>query len=341
VTLDDVRAAAERVAGLAIRSPVIALPHPDRIDDVLHCKAESLQPTGAFKVRGAANAITLAMAEAREHGVVAQSSGNHARAVAWLARRLDLHAVIVMPDAAPPVKIEGVRALGADVEIVPSSERDTRPLELVASHGLVHVPPYDHPHIIAGQGTVGLELCEQVDDLDVVLVPISGGGLISGVATAVKALRPDVRVIGVEPELAADAAQSLREGTRVTWDGSLTYRTLADGLRTTALGVHPWEHVRRLVDDIVTVTEEQILAAMRHLALAGRLVTEPSGAVAVAAWMHGLVPAARTTAAVVSGGNVDPALLSRVLAQRQKTETGSRSSSVSRSSTRPDAGRKS
>jgi threonine dehydratase len=246
--------------------------------------------------------------------VVAQSSGNHARAVAWLARRLDLHAVIVMPDAAPPVKIEGVRALGAEVEIVPSSERDTRPLELVAERGYVHVPPYDDPRVIAGQGTVGLELCEQVDQLDAVLVPVSGGGLISGVATAVKALRPGVRVIGVEPELAADAAQSLREDTRVTWDASLTYRTVADGLRTTALGVHPWEHVRRRVDDIVTVTEEQILAAMRHLALAGRLVTEPSGAVAVAAWLRGVVPTGRS-AAVVSGGNVDPALLSRVLSR--------------------------
>ena len=314
VSLDDVRAAAERIGDLALRTPVVALPHPERPRDVLHCKAESLQPTGAFKLRGAYNAIAQVLPQAREHGVVAQSSGNHARAVAWVARRLDLRAVIVMPDAAPLVKVAAVRALGARVELVPSAQRDTRPLELVASHGYVHVPPYDDLRVIAGQGTVGLELAAQLPDVDLVLVPVSGGGLISGVATALKALRPGVRVVGVEPELAGDAAQSVREGRRVEWDGSLTYRTVADGLRTTALGVHPWEHVRRWVDDIVTVSEEQILAGMRHLALAGRLVAEPSGAVAVAAWMHDLVPSGGVTAAVVSGGNVDPALLSQVLA---------------------------
>lgn len=314
ISLDDVRAAAGRIADLALRTPVITLPHPARPDELLRCKAESLQPTGAFKLRGAYNAIAQVLDRARKHGVVAQSSGNHARAVAYVARQLDLHAVIVMPDAAPPVKVEGVRALGATVELVPSSERDTRPLELVAEHGYVHVPPYDDLRVIAGQGTAGLELVEQVPDLDLVLVPVSGGGLISGVATAVKALRPQTRVIGVEPELAADAAQSLREGRRITWTGELTYRTVADGLRTTALGVHPWEHVRQLVDDIVTVTEDQILAAVRHLALAGRLVAEPSGAVAAAAWMHDLVPAGGTTAAIVSGGNIDPVLLARILA---------------------------
>jgi threonine dehydratase len=313
VTLDDVRAAARRIGDLALLTPVVALPHPTRPDEVLACKAESLQPTGAFKLRGAYNAIAQVLGRAREHGVVAQSSGNHARAVAWVAHRLDLRAVIVMPDAAPPVKVAAVRALGATVEMVPSAQRDTRPLELVAEHGYVHVPPYDDLRVIAGQGTVGLELASQVPDVDVVLVPVSGGGLISGVATALKALRPGVRVVGVEPELAGDAAQSLRDGRRVEWDGSLTYRTVADGLRTTALGVHPWEHVRARVDDIVTVSEEQILAGMRHLALAGRLVAEPSGAVAVAAWMHDVVPAGGTTAAVVSGGNVDPALLARVL----------------------------
>lgn len=315
VSVEDIRAAAERIDDLVLRTPVVTLPHPARPDELLHCKAESLQPTGAFKLRGAYNAIAQVLDRARERGVVAQSSGNHARAVAYVAHRLDLHAVIVMPDVAPPVKIAAVRALGATVELVQSSERDTRPLELVAEHGYVHVPPYDNPRVIAGQGTAGLELVEQLPEVDVVLVPVSGGGLISGIATAVKALRPQARVIGVEPELAADAAQSLREGRRVTWTGEQTYRTVADGLRTTSLGVHPWEHVRHRVDDIVTVTEEQILAAVRHLALAGRLVAEPSGAVATAAWMHDLVPAGATTAAIVSGGNVDPALLAQILAE--------------------------
>ena len=316
VGLDEIRAAAGRIAGLVLRTPVIPLPHPDRPDDLVHCKAESLQPTGAFKLRGATNTILQVLDQARERGVVAQSSGNHARAVAWLAHRLGLRAVIVMPDAAPPSKVAAVRALGADVELVPAAIRDSRPLELVAEHGYVHVPPYDDLRVIAGQGTVGLELLEQVPDVDVVLVPVSGGGLVAGIATAVAALRPGVRVIGVEPELAADAAESLRAGRRVEWAPERTYRTVADGLRTTVLGVHPWEHVRRYVDEIVTVSEDQIRAAMRHLAVAGRLVVEPAGAATVAAWMHGLVPDGPTTAAVVSGGSVDPALLSAVLAGR-------------------------
>jgi threonine dehydratase len=212
VGLSDIRAAAERIKDLVVRTPVIGLPHPVRVDELLHCKAESLQPTGAFKLRGAYNAISQVLDQARDKGVVAQSSGNHARAVAWLARRLDLHAVIVMPDAAPPSKIAAVRAFGVDVELVPAAVRDIRPLELAAEFGYVHIPPYDDPRVIAGQGTVGLELIEQLPDVDVILVPVSGGGLISGISTAVKALRPDVQIIGVEPELAADAAESLRQG---------------------------------------------------------------------------------------------------------------------------------
>lgn len=318
VTLGDIEAAAERISDLVLRTPMIQLPHPQRPDDVLHCKAESLQPTGAFKLRGAYNTIAQVLDQAREHGIVAQSSGNHARAVAWLAHRLNLRAIIVMPEAAPRTKIDAVRALGAEVQVVPSGLRDVRAHELVAQHGYVHVPPYDDPRIIAGQGTVGLEMVQQLPDVDTVLVPISGGGLISGIATAVKALSPDTRVLGIEPELAADAAQSFREGQRVTWEQDRTYRTIADGLRTPALGAHPWEHVKRYVDDIITVTEEQILAAMRHLTLAGRLVVEPSGAVATAAWMHDLVSSQNdggAVAAVVSGGSVDPALLTKVLQQ--------------------------
>ena len=318
VGLRDIRKAAERINDLVLRTPIIQLSHPDRTDEVLHCKAESLQPTGAFKLRGAYNAISQVLDQAREKGVVAQSSGNHARAVAWLARRLDLRAVIVMPDAAPPSKIAAVRALGVDVELVPAAERDLRPLELAAEFGYVHVPPYDDLNVIAGQGTVGLELLEQLPDVDVILVPVSGGGLISGISTAIKALRPDVQVVGVEPVLAADAAESLRRGERVTWEPEMTYRTVADGLRTTALGAHSWEHVRRYVDDIITVSEDQIYSAMRHLALAARLVVEPAGAVAAAAWMHDLAPTGATVAAIVSGGSVDPGLMASVLGEEQQ-----------------------
>jgi threonine dehydratase len=312
VGLDDIRAASDRIAGVVLRTPVIDLPHPESPDILLHCKAESLQPTGAFKLRGAYNTIAQVIDQARANGIVAQSSGKHARAVAWLARRLDLRAVIVMPDAAPPTKVAAVRALGAEVELVPAAERDTRPLDWAAK-GYVHVPPYDDPRVIAGQGTIGLELLEQVHDLETVLVPVSGGGLISGVATAIKVLRPDTKVIGVEPVLAADAAESLSLGRRIAWDPKRTYRTVADGLRTTALGIHPWEHVRRYVDEIVTVTDAQILAAVRYLAIEGRLVVEPAGAVAVAAWMQEIVPLRRGTAAVVSGGSIDPQLLASVL----------------------------
>lgn len=312
VTLADIRTAAQRIDDLVLRTPVIEVPHPEDPDRILFCKAESLQPTGAFKLRGAYNAIAQVIETARAHGIVAQSFGNHARAVAWVARRLGLDAVIVMPEAAPQPKVDAVRALGASVEIVPNTERDARAAQLVAERGSAHIPPYDDPHIIAGQGTIGLELLDQTPDLDVILVPISGGGLISGIATAVKSLRPEVQVIGVEPELAADAQQSLRTGERATWDVLETYRTIADGLRTPSLGAYTWPHVRRYVDDIVTVSEEQILAAVRHLAVAGRLVAEPSGAVTTAAWLTQQLPAGKT-AAVVSGGSIDPALLARVV----------------------------
>ena len=312
VTLDDIRAAAARVQDLVLRTPVIDLPAPGDPDRILHCKAESLQPTGAFKLRGAYAMISQVIDTARANGIVAQSSGNHARAVAWVARRLDLDAVIVMPQAAPRSKVEAVRALGARVEIVPNSERDVRAAELVAEHGSVHVPPYDDPRIIAGQGTAGLELLEQVPDLDVVLVPVSGGGLISGISTAVKALRPQTRVIGVEPELAADAQQSLRSGERTAWKPEQTYRTVADGLRTPVLGEHTWEHVRRHVDDIITVGEDEILAALRHLVIAGRLVVEPSGAVATAAWLSRDLPTGRT-ATIVSGGSIETSLLADLM----------------------------
>lgn len=312
VSLADIRAAAERIQGVVLRSPVIALPHPADPDRLLHCKAESLQPTGAFKLRGAYNTISQVLETAREKGIVAQSSGNHARAVAWVARRLDLQATIVMPEATPRPKLEAVRALGARVEIVPNRERDQRAAELVAEHGSVHVPPYDDLRIIAGQGTVGLELVEQLPGVDVVLVPVSGGGLISGIATAVKSLRPQATVLGVEPELAADAQQSLRSGEHTAWDPDDTYRTLADGLRTPALGAHPWQHVRRYVDDIITVSEAGIRSAVRRLAVAGRLVAEPSGAVTTAAWLERDLPSGRT-AAIVSGGSIDPDLLAQVL----------------------------
>jgi threonine dehydratase len=315
VTIDDVRAAAERIAGRVVRTPLLPFPAAER-GRPLWLKPESLQPTGAFKLRGAFNAILQRLDEARSHGVVTHSSGNHARAVAWVARELGLRAVIVMPDAAPAVKVDAVRRLGAEIVIVAPAERDTRAFELAAEHGYVMVPPYDDAAVLAGQGTAGLEIVADLPDIRAVLVPVSGGGLIGGVSTAVKALSPNTRVIGVEPELAGDAAESFRTGGLVSWTPEQTYRTIADGLRTTSLGEIPWRQIREFVDDIVTVSEDEIRDGVRRLAADARLVVEPSGAAAFAAYVHHAdhLGLDGNIVAVVSGGNVALEMLASMIA---------------------------
>ena len=315
VTIEDVRAAAERIAGRVARTPLIpfAAAEPGR---PLWFKPESLQPTGAFKLRGAFNAILQRLDDARSRGVVTHSSGNHARAVAWVARELGLRATIVIPDAAPAVKVDAVRRLGAEVVIVAPEDRDTRAFELAAEHGYVMIPPYDDAAIVAGQGTIGLEIAADLAGLDGVLVPVSGGGLIGGIATAVKALSPGTRVIGVEPELAADAAESFRTGQRVSWTPEQTYRTIADGLRTTSVGEIPWRQIQKYVDDVITVSEDEIRDGVRRLATDARLVAEPSDAVTYAAYLHHAATGGTVgkTVAVVSGGNVAPETLAHLIA---------------------------
>jgi threonine dehydratase len=236
--------------------------------------------------------------------------------VAWVARELGLRAVIVMPDAAPAVKVDAVRRLGAEIVIVAPAERDTRAFELAAEHGYVMVPPYDDAAVLAGQGTAGLEIVADLPDIRAVLVPVSGGGLIGGVSTAVKALSPNTRVIGVEPELAGDAAESFRTGGLVSWTPEQTYRTIADGLRTTSLGEIPWRQIREFVDDIVTVSEDEIRDGVRRLAADARLVVEPSGAAAFAAYAHhaDLLGLDGNIVAVVSGGNVALEMLASMIA---------------------------
>jgi threonine dehydratase len=251
--------------------------------------------------------------------VVTYSSGNHAQAVARAARLLGAQAVIVMPEDAPRVKVEGVRRDGAEIVFAGRSgeERHAVALELVARDGRVMIEPYDDRRIIAGQGTCGLEIAEDLPGVTSVLVPVSGGGLSAGVATAVKALAPGARVIGVEPELAADARDSLREGRIVRWDGSLTTRTMADGLRVEKLGALPFEHLRRFMDEVVTVTEEQMADAMRQLAARARLVVEPSGAAGMAAHLSGAAPQPPgddQRVVILSGGNVDPVAYAQILA---------------------------
>ena len=313
VSLDDIRRAAANLAGVAIRTPLVAFGTAGRGGPPVLLKAESLQPIGAFKIRGAYHAIASLTPEQRVRGVVTHSSGNHAQGVARAARLLGTHAVIVMPSNAPAVKRRRVEADGAEVVTVgpASSEREAKADALARERGLEFVPPYDDDRIIAGQGTLGLEIAEDVPDLAAVLIPIGGGGLSSGVAVAVRALHPGARILGVEPELAADARQSLREGRIVRWDAARTGSTIADGVRSQAIGVRNFEHLSRLLDDIVTVPEVEIAAGVRLIAEEARLVVEPSGALAPAAARFrareaGLVGLSGTVVAVVSGGNVDP-----------------------------------
>ena len=317
VTLDSIRAAALTLRGVAVRTPLVPFGRPETRRFL---KAESLQPIGAFKLRGAFVAVSSLTAEARARGVITYSSGNHAQGVARAARLLGAPAVVVMPSDAPALKKARVEADGAEVIVVgPSSEERREVAERIAAErGLAIIPPFDDDRIIAGQGTIGLEIAEDLPDVGAVLVPIGGGGLASGIAVAIKALVPGVRVIGVEPELAADARDSLRVGRIVRWSADDVSRTMADGARTTALGARTFAHLSRWLDDIVTVSEAEIAYAVRLAAEESRLVAEPTGAVALAGLVFhaaeaGLDGLDRPIVAVVSGGNVDPERYRRLL----------------------------
>jgi threonine dehydratase len=316
VTLERIQLARERLRGVAVRTPILKYPQP--IDGrTLYLKPESLQPIGSFKLRGAYNKIASLTDEQRRRGVIAYSSGNHAQGVAYAARALGVEATIVMPNNAPKIKREGTAALGAQIVTVgpASSERKAKAEELAEDLGLTVVPPYNDENIIAGAASVGMEILEDFPEVEVILVPVGGGGLISGVSTAVKLSRPDVQVIGVEPELANDAQQSLRSGAILELSAEEVSRTLADGLRTQSIGEINFEHIRRYVNAIMTVSDAEMLEAMRRLALTAKLVAEPSGAVTTAAFMfHALeLPRSARTVAVISGGSVEPELLSRAL----------------------------
>jgi threonine dehydratase len=317
ITPDDIRTARQRLAGVALRTPLLPATWADSNGRTLALKPENLQPIGAFKLRGAYNAIAALCESEPPRLVVTHSSGNHARGVAYAARAFGIPATIVMPDTTPAVKVEATRALGAEVELVDPADRVTRAERIVANDGATLVPPYDDPNVIAGQGTVGAEIAEDLPDADIVLAPVSGGGLISGIATAIKAVLPSTRVIGVEPELAADAHESFHSGERKVWPVERVQRTIADALRTTSVGELPWEHIQERVDDIITVSDDELRSAIRALALEGRLVAEPGGAAAVAAYLFHAdeLPPGGSCVAVVSGGNVDPQLFAEILAQ--------------------------
>lgn len=319
VSLADMREAAARLRGIAVRTPLLPFGPPIAGDPRgrtrVYLKPESLQPIGAFKIRGAYNAIALLPPDVRARGVVTHSSGNHAQGVARAARLLGTRAVIVMPSDASRLKVERVLADGAEIVTVgPSSdERAERAHELAASRGLTLIPPYDDRAIVAGQGTIGLEIAEQLHEFEdapeptTVLVPIGGGGLAAGVATALKSLRPDCVVLGVEPELAADARESLAAGRIVRWRPEEVARTSADGMRTASLGRIPFAHLARYLDGVLLVSEVEIARAMARAAQVARLVLEPSGATTLAAVLFRDLDRRGRIVAVLSGGNVDPA----------------------------------
>jgi threonine dehydratase len=310
IGIDEIREAARVLDGITLRTPLVGFGPPERRHFL---KAESLQPIGAFKLRGAYVAIASLAPADRARGVVTHSSGNHAQGVARSARLLGAPCVVVMPSDAPAIKVARVAADGAQIiKVGPAGdERRMVAEEIAAQRGLTLIPPFDDDRIIAGQGTVGLEIAEDLPDLAAVLVPIGGGGLASGVATAVRALRPEARVIGVESELAADAHESLEAGRIVAWPAELVSRTIADGTRTQALGARTFAHLIARLDRIVTVTEAEIGAAVRLAAEEARLVVEPSGALSIAALRFRADEAELTdlpgsVVAVVSGGNIDP-----------------------------------
>ncbi len=311
VSIADIELAADRIAATCLRTPLLsaagAVPP-------LWIKPESLQPTGAFKLRGATKAVQSLDAERRSHGVVTHSSGNHGQALACAAARAGIPCTVVMPKDAVPVKVTATRRWGARVVLVPISERASACAAIAADTGAVEVPPFDSAEVVAGQGTVGLEIVTDMPDVMTVVVPVGGGGLISGVAAAVKARAPRARVIGAEPELAGDLAEGFAAGRRVSWSTEDTAQTMADGLRASAVGDLNWRHIEAFVDDVITVSEDGIADAMRYLATSCRLVAEPSGAVATAACLAAAAPGWGPTVAIVSGGNVDPAQLAAVLA---------------------------
>jgi len=316
ITLQDLHQAQARIKGIAIRTPLILCSGYDE-KHKLYFKPENFQPIGAFKIRGAYNAIKSLTPEELKRGVVTHSSGNHAQAVAYAAKIVGARAVIVIPQNAPRMKIEKTKSYGAEVVLVGNTSEDrlNKFNELIKEQNLVPVPPFDDEKVIAGQGTIGLEILEDLPDVGMVLVPVSGGGLISGIAAAIKLQQANVKVIGVEPALAADAQESLRTKQHVGWSSDQTTRTIADGLRVNKIGVSNWEHIKVYVDDIVTVSEEEIKDAVRKLALNAKLTAEPSGAVTFAAWLYhrNELPQVENTVAVISGGNIEKEMLAQIL----------------------------
>jgi threonine dehydratase len=310
--LEEMRAAAQALQGVAVRTPLRSVSALGQIAGVpVALKCEHLQPIGAFKIRGAYTAISRIPPEIRHRGVITYSSGNHGQAVAFAAGRLGIRAVVVMPERAPAIKVEGVRRLGGTVVIEGNSsqERYQKAREIAAEEGLTMVPPFESLDVIAGQGTCGLEILEDSPDVETILVPVGGGGLIAGIAAAVAAIRPEVEVIGVEPAGAPKLSRALEAGHPVTLEHT---ESIADGLLPLSIGKIPFGILSGVVRTVVQLTEAEIVAGLRFLHQEVGLPAEPSGAVTTAALLARRVRPGGPTVAVLSGGNVDPALLQRL-----------------------------
>ncbi len=314
VTIDDVKAAAGRIGALARNTPVMRSRLFDEAAGGVECyfKCENLQRGGAFKIRGAANFLMALSVEERKRGVVAFSSGNHAQAVAIAAAHLKVAATIVMPTDSPKAKMASTKAYGPKIVLYDRMKENREEIarKIVAETNAVVLPPYDHPWVTAGQGTAALELLAEKPDLDAVFVPVGGGGLLAGTAIAAKAHNPQIRVFGVEPELASDWYQSLKAGERIAIPPPLT---IADGLRTPRPGEVPFPIVQELVEEVLLVSEDEIKAAVRFLLSRLKLLTEPSGAVPAAIFLHKKAPAGiRKAGIILSGGNVDFDVLAEI-----------------------------
>jgi len=315
-TYRDIEAAAERIEGVAHRTPVLTSRTADAISGArLFFKCENFQRMGAFKFRGAYNAISRFTPDQRQAGVLTFSSGNHAQAIALSASLVGIHAAIIMPHDAPELKVQATKGYGGEVIIYDRYQQDREEIgrRLAHERGMTLIPPYDHPDVIAGQGTAAKELFEETGELDVLLVCLGGGGLLAGCAIAASALSPLCKVIGVEPEAGNDGQQSLRSGQIVH---IAVPDTIADGAKTTHLGEHNFSVIQRHVDDVVTVSDAQLVATMKFFAERMKIVVEPTGCLAAAAALHGVVPIqGKRVGVIVSGGNVDLAMFARLVGQ--------------------------
>jgi threonine dehydratase len=311
--LEALRAAARGLDGIAVRTPLVEIAAlTGRVARPVWLKCEHLQPVGAFKIRGAFTAVSRIAPADRARGVITYSSGNHGQAVAYAARRLGIRAVVVMPERAPAVKVDGVKRLGGEVIIAgnSSAERYQKAQALAQLEGLAMVPPYESLDVIAGQGTCGLEILEELPTVETILVPVGGGGLIAGVAAAVAAIKPSVRVVGIEPVGAPKLARALEAGRPVKLDHT---ESMADGLLPLSIGELPFAVLSPIVREAIQVSEEEIAGAVHFLFHEGGLAVEPSGAVTTAALLSGRVRPTGPTVAIVSGSNVDPGLLQRLV----------------------------